>query len=72
MSSDPLPFAGLKVVDCGSYIAAPAAATVLADLAGGRAALDQPVASALRDEFTRGVGALGSPEVATAVGADRG
>jgi enoyl-CoA hydratase len=43
--------------------------TVLADLAGGRAALDQPVASALRDEFTRGVASLGSPEVATAVGA---
>src|SRR5207244_131716 len=26
-----LPFAGLKVIDCASYVAGPAAATVLAD-----------------------------------------
>jgi len=33
--NDPTPvFAGLKVIDCASYIAAPAAATVLADFGG--------------------------------------
>ena len=31
MTDDTLPFAGLKVIDCASYVAAPAAATVLAD-----------------------------------------
>ena len=42
MSSDPLPFAGLKVVDCGSYIAAPAAATVLADLGADVVKIEPP------------------------------
>ena len=31
-TDDPLPFQGLKVIDCASFIAAPVAATLLADL----------------------------------------
>lgn len=31
MTADALPFQGLKVIDCASYIAAPAAATILSD-----------------------------------------
>ncbi len=31
MNTEPLPFAGLRVIDCASFIAAPAAATILGD-----------------------------------------
>ena len=41
-SHDPLPFAGLKVLDCASYIAAPAAATVLADFGADVVKIEPP------------------------------
>ena len=37
--SEPI-FAGLKVIDCASFIAGPAAATILADHGAGRFDLD--------------------------------
>ena len=35
-------FAGLKVIDCGSYIAAPASATILADLGADVIKIEPP------------------------------
>ena len=41
MVSEP-PFSGLKVIDCGSYIAAPAATTILADLGADVIKIEPP------------------------------
>ena len=40
--TDPLPFEGLKVIDCASYIAAPAAAVILGDLGADVIKLEPP------------------------------
>ena len=40
--TDDLPFAGLKVIDCASFIAGPAAATVLADLGADVIKIEPP------------------------------
>lgn len=40
--SDPLPLAGLKVIDCASFIAAPVAATVLADFGADVVKIEPP------------------------------
>ena len=40
--NDDLPFAGLKVIDCASFIAGPAAATVLADLGADVIKIEPP------------------------------
>jgi crotonobetainyl-CoA:carnitine CoA-transferase CaiB-like acyl-CoA transferase len=42
MTSSALPFAGLKVIDCASYIAAPIAATVLADFGADVIKIEAP------------------------------
>ena len=42
MTTDPLPFEGLKVIDCASYIAAPAAAVILGDLGADVIKLEPP------------------------------
>lgn len=39
---EPLPFQGLKVIDCASYIAAPVAATLLADLGADVVKIEPP------------------------------
>ena len=55
-----LPFAGLKVIDCASYIAAPAAATVLADLGADVIKLEPPAGDPNRDLY-RTAGAPPAP-----------
>ena len=48
---DALPFAGLKVIDCASYIAAPAAAVILADLGADVIKLEPPGGDPHRDLY---------------------
>lgn len=48
---DALPFAGLKVIDCASYIAAPAAAMILGDLGADVIKLEPPGGDPHRDLF---------------------
>lgn len=42
MHHEPLPFEGLKVIDCASFIAAPVAATLLADLGADVIKVERP------------------------------
>ena len=49
--TDPLPFEGLKVIDCASYIAAPAAAMILADLGADVVKLEPPNGDPHRDLY---------------------
>ena len=56
MHDEPL-FAGLKVIDAGSFIAAPAAATVMADLGADVIKLEPPAG----DQFRRLRHAPGNP-----------
>ena len=48
---DALPFAGLKVIDCASYIAAPAAAVILGDLGADVIKLEPPGGDPHRDLY---------------------
>lgn len=41
-TDQPLPFQGLKVIDCASFIAAPVAATLLADLGADVVKIEPP------------------------------
>ncbi len=47
-SAEPLPFAGLKVIDCASYIAGPAAATMLSDFGAEVLKIEPPEGDPLR------------------------
>ena len=51
MTSEALPFAGLKVIDCASYIAAPAAATMLSDFGADVVKLEPPGGDPLRTMY---------------------
>ena len=53
MSDDsaPQPFAGLKVIDCASFIAAPAAATILADFGADVVKIEPPEGDAYRELY---------------------
>ena len=48
MPENQLPFAGLKVIDCASYIAAPAAATMLSDFGAEVLKIEPPEGDPLR------------------------
>lgn len=48
MTTDALPFAGLKVIDCASYIAGPAAATMLSDFGADVVKIEPPEGDPLR------------------------
>ena len=48
MSADPHPFDGLKVIDCASYIAGPAAATMLSDFGADVIKVEPPSGDPLR------------------------
>jgi crotonobetainyl-CoA:carnitine CoA-transferase CaiB-like acyl-CoA transferase len=50
-TSEPLPFEGLKVIDCASYIAAPAAAMILGDLGADVIKLEPPDGDPHRDLY---------------------
>ncbi len=50
-ADDALPFAGLKVIDCASYIAAPAAAVILGDLGADVIKLEPPGGDPHRDLY---------------------
>ena len=50
-ATDTLPFAGLKVIDCASYIAAPAAAMMLGDLGADVIKLEPPGGDPHRDLY---------------------
>ena len=50
---EPLPFAGLKVIDCASFIAAPVAATLLADLGADVIKVEPPGGDPHRSLFQR-------------------
>ena len=50
-TTDTLPFAGLKVIDCASYIAAPAAAMMLGDLGADVIKLEPPGGDPHRDLY---------------------
>ena len=54
---EPLPFAGLKVIDCASFIAAPVAATLLADLGADVIKIEPPGGDPHRTLYQR-VGCL--------------
>jgi crotonobetainyl-CoA:carnitine CoA-transferase CaiB-like acyl-CoA transferase len=56
-TGEPLPFQGLKVIDCASFIAAPVAATLLADLGADVIKVEPPAGDPHRDLFRR-VGCL--------------
>ena len=49
--TDPLPFVGLKVIDCASYIAGPAAAMILGDLGADVVKLEPPNGDPHRDLY---------------------
>ncbi len=49
-----LPFAGLRVIDCASYIAAPAAATILADFGADVVKIEPPDGDPYRELFRPG------------------
>jgi len=51
MPDDALPYAGLKVIDCASYIAAPAAAMMLGDLGADVIKLEPPGGDPHRDLY---------------------
>lgn len=55
--TDDLPLAGLKVIDCGSFIAAPVSATVLADFGADVIKIEPPTGEPYRrdDPQTQGV-----------------
>ena len=55
MASEALPFDGLKVIDCASFIAAPAAATILGDLGAEVIKIEPPEGDPYR-EFYRSTG----------------
>ena len=57
---EPLPFQGLKVIDCASFIAAPVAATLLADMGADVIKVEPPDGDPHRDLFRR-VGCLPDP-----------
>ena len=50
-TGDDLPFHGLKVIDCASYIAAPAAATMLGDLGADVVKIEPPGGDPHRDLY---------------------
>jgi crotonobetainyl-CoA:carnitine CoA-transferase CaiB-like acyl-CoA transferase len=62
-TDDPLPFQGLKVIDCASFIAAPVAATLLADLGADVIKVEPPGGDPHRTLFQR-VGCLPDPALA--------
>jgi len=51
MSTSARPFTGLKVIDCASYIAGPAAATILADLGADVVKLEPPDGDPMRSMY---------------------
>ena len=51
MSADPRPFDGLKVIDCASYIAGPAAATMLSDFGADVIKVEPPSGDPLRTMY---------------------
>ena len=51
MPTDPLPFDGLKVLDCASYIAGPAAATMLGDFGADVVKIEPPEGDPLRSMY---------------------
>ena len=51
MTDDTRPFTGLKVIDCASYIAGPAAATILADLGADVVKLEPPDGDPMRSMY---------------------
>ena len=51
MPADPCPFDGLKVIDCASYIAGPAAATMLCDFGAEVIKLEPPGGDPLRTMY---------------------
>jgi len=51
VDSAPLPFEGLKVIDCASFIAAPAAATILADFGADVVKVEPPEGDPYRELF---------------------
>ena len=51
MSADPHPFDGLKVIDCASYIAGPAAATILSDFGADVIKVEPPGGDPLRTMY---------------------
>ena len=55
-AADALPFAGLKVIDCASYIAAPAAAMLLSDFGADVTKIEPPDGDPHRD-LTQRIGA---------------
>ena len=59
-TDEPLPFQGLKVIDCASFIAAPVAATLLADLGADVIKVEPPGGDPHRTLFQR-VGCLPDP-----------
>jgi len=59
----PLPFQGLKVIDCASFIAAPVAATLLADLGADVIKVEPPGGDPHRTLYQR-VGCLPDPALA--------
>ena len=62
-TGEPLPFQGLKVLDCASFIAAPVAATLLADLGADVIKVEPPSGDPHRTLFQR-VGCLPDPALA--------
>jgi crotonobetainyl-CoA:carnitine CoA-transferase CaiB-like acyl-CoA transferase len=62
-SPEPLPFTGLKVIDCASFIAAPVAATLLADLGADVVKIEPPGGDPHRTLYQR-VGCLPDPALA--------
>ncbi len=60
---EPLPFTGLKVIDCASFIAAPVAATLLADLGADVVKVEPPGGDPHRTLYQR-VGCLPDPALA--------
>ena len=56
---DQLPFEGLKVIDCASFIAGPAAATILSDFGAQVVKVEPPEGDPFR-ELYRGPGATPS------------
>ena len=48
---DQLPFAGLKVIDCASFIAAPAAATILSDFGAQVVKIEPPEGDPFRELY---------------------
>ncbi len=51
MSTDPRPFDGLKVLDCASYIAGPAAATMLSDFGADVVKIEPPSGDPMRSMY---------------------